>query len=167
MSKKKQKTNLVRWGRDYVEPADHARLTQAKSNYDKLSLELQNKFFMSLADTANFYPDKKVWKPEETMRLRLVWNWMPTDWICDHFFCSHKSLIDHAIVNSLHPINDKQALSIEDLDSMKKWQESGMSIKEVAKVFGMEYNFNETKEIDEKTRGDIEMVEQSLFGDDL
>ena len=162
---KAQTEKMYKWGSDYVTKSDHSRLEQAKNNYEKLPLELQNKFFLSLTDTANFYPEKKEWSDYELQRLKLFWNKMPTDWMCDHFHCSHTSLVDQAYVKGLHPINDGQSVTSEDLDLVASLQDGGMSIKKIAELFGMEYDFAETAVTTIEQREVINMEQQSLLGD--
>lgn len=144
--------------------SDESRMKQILNTFQNLDSEAKDVCLLELsAEHTESYPRKRVWSTADNMALRLGWNKMNHDELCDGLECAYSSLMAQAIVLGLHPQHGR-ILNGDDVWKMKRMMELGESPKSVAELYGIEYDFKESAMITKETEERLEMKQDELFG---
>ncbi len=156
---KKKKTNLG------ISSKDGNRLKSIQNAYNNLSEAAKLKFVKSTYDTQSFYKQKSTWSIEEKTVLRLMWNKCSHDTITDVFQCAYTSMLAQATALGLYPqLEEGRPLDEVDGELMLDLLKEGVSPKEVASKFNIEYDYFETLAISREQDALLDkMKQQYLF----
>ena len=143
--------------------SDESRIKNIFNTFSNLSDDAKSHVILRLPLAVSDYKSKRSWSPSEKNTLRLMWNRCNHDEICDAFACTYDSMLNQAKVLGLFP-QDGIPLNGDDGANMTKLMDLGVSPKDVANKFELEYDFMESVPVKEEARADVsEMIQDNLF----
>lgn len=114
-------------------------------------------------DAKDHYRNKKEWNFKENTALRVFFNKIHPDELCEAFMCSYTSLMRQAHVLGLATLSEGRFLEAEDVERFVKALAKHPA-KELCEIYGIDYDINEYHTIsDEKS----ESIKRKLSQGDL
>ena len=136
-------------------------VAQLRSLYNKTG-QKEIKQILDNMDS-DYYNKKTDFSSEEDVAIKLFFNCIALDELCEALGCSHVQLIDRARVLGLAAPHE--SITAEDVEICIKCLESGMPIDKVCEVFGIdipEHSYRMTKIEREQIKDAFKQIENQI-----
>lgn len=119
-------------------PYEHglSPLTKIKK-YAKAKGDVYLQSVLKELESGNVYNKTKPWQPHEDDVIRLLYNQMELDELCEALMCSHLQLEERAKVLKVLPL-DHGKITAEDAEMLMKFLKEGVPVERLFDFFGLE-----------------------------